>query len=112
MKKSGAPFLRRVHQYYGEDWLFIESITISVDGTIHKFMKDKIQRDNSSGDVWEWSDEAMTTDDYNMYKSIASSQKTILRFDGNKYYKDHVVTKTEKDGINQILDAYDKIISL
>ncbi len=93
-------------------WIFYNKVIFSVDGenTTKSFSRNEITRDNDT-EVWEIADFEPSTDDILLLKSIASSNETIIRFQGDEHYYDHVVTQNEKDAILDVLAAYDYLTS-
>jgi hypothetical protein len=104
---EGEPWLRLKIQYAGEDWLFIESYYINVDGETFQISPSygEIERDNDST-VWEWYDATPSSTDLYMLQKIANSKKTVMRIEGRQYYKDVTITQTQKNAIRNILTAY------
>ncbi|WP_223068090.1 DivIVA domain-containing protein [Paenibacillus caui] len=107
-KQEGSdPWIRFRIQYEGDDWLFINNYIFKVDGktyTVTPGLTD-VQRDNDVN-VWEWYDYGVTDSDIDMLRAIASSKKTVLRYEGDQYYKDRTITSAEKKAIQTALDAY------
>jgi len=94
-----------VVQYYGDEWLFIESFDIKVDG--NKFKKYAgFERDNYT-EVWEWCMIELDSSDLDMIRSIACSKETKVRLNGNQYYKDVKLTRTQKKALENVLLAYE-----
>ena len=63
-------------QYYADDWLFIEYMSFTIDGTPYKFFPSKVERDNDGGKIWEWTRTSLTTETYAIVSAIIDS---ILR---------------------------------
>jgi hypothetical protein len=109
VEDDGGSSLHAKFQYGGDDWLFIEGMTISVDGTTLPeitFPRGAVQRDNGGGSVWEWHDEAIEGAELKPFMAMAASKKVIIRFQGQQYYKDHVLTDAEKKEIIQMIAVY------
>lgn len=106
--KSDSTWLRLKYLYTGDSWIFFKSITVSVDGKRYDatFSYWDVERDNNTR-VWEWVDVSATNADIEMLKAIASSKETIVRFKGDQYYYDLVVSQSDKNGINDVLAAYE-----
>ena len=89
-------------------WIFFDHVIFSVDGenTTKYFNRSEIIRDNDT-EVWEIADFEPNASEIQLLKSIANSTETIIRFEGDEYYEDHIVTDKEKAAILDVLTAYD-----
>ncbi len=89
-------------------WIFFNTIIFSVDGenTTKYFSRSDILRDNDT-EVWETADFEPNATEIALLRSIANSNETIIRFQGDEYYYDHIVTAKEKTAILDVLTAYD-----
>lgn len=89
-------------------WIFFNHVIFSVDGenTTRSFSRDEIVRDNDT-EVWEIADFEPDNTEIQLLLSIADSTETIIRFEGDEYYEDHIVTDKEKEAIKDVLTAYD-----
>lgn len=110
-EKSGIPWLRFRIQYTADDWLFIESYIIKTDNGSHTITTKygEVEKDNDSGDIWEWYDVPLNNETYNIIKDVINSQTVKLRYNGKQYYKDRTITATERQGLKNILDAYEAL---
>ena len=105
--KGYTPTLRLKIQYFGEDWLFIESYFFNVDGktkSINPGYGD-IETDNDS-QVWEWFDTEPNNGEVELIKSIIKSKKAVMRLEGSKYYKDVTISATQKKAFQRVLTVY------
>lgn len=110
-KEDGAaskPWLRFKVFYYGDDWLFIEKYIFNIDGANYNFVPAEVERDNYTT-VWEWSDTPMNSYTYSIVRGIADSKVSKVRFEGDKYYKDHEISMKEKNAIANVLKAYESL---
>ena len=110
LKTGEFESLRIKAHYTGDKWLFWKKLTVNVDGEntyIYPPNYSDVKRDNARGDVWETYDFRATDSDIELLRKIAKSKKTIVRFEGDQYYKDVEVTAADKQGIKQMLTAYD-----
>lgn len=98
--------LRFVIRYYSSDWLFIDNYTINADGKIFNYSVNKIERDNTGGYIWEWSDELVKKSNIKMLESIAEAQTAKIKFNGNQYYDTYEITDKEKTQIKQTIKLY------
>lgn len=111
--------------YMSDDWLFIKSFEVNVDGNIIFNSSDytnglKFDRDNSDGYIYETYQHIVaksydsTVDEVwlSMLREIANSQKSTIRFYGTQYYDDFVVSEKDKQSIKNILDVWDLLVEL
>lgn len=107
-RDNGETWLRVILNYTNDQWIFWEKATFSVDGenTYKSFSRNELIRDNDT-EVWEYADFSPDASDILLLKSIANSTETIIRFQGDNYHYDHVVTSNEKTAIMDVLTAYD-----
>lgn len=108
-KKYSDPWLRLRIRYAGEDWLFIERYTFKADGATYTIEADyfDVKRDNSGGQVWEWYDCPVEEKELGLVRAIIASEKTILRYEGDTYHKDRIITSTEKKALENVLNLYE-----
>ncbi len=109
-QKDMLPSLRLKLQYAGDDWLFIYEYILKADDktfSIYATDTDKVKRDAVNGGVYEYLDIPIESyDQYHMIKTIISSQKTIVRYQGKQHIFDKTLTKQEKQALQNVLDAY------
>lgn len=111
--------------YMSDDWLFIKSFEVNVDGNIIFNSSDytnglKFDRDNSDGYIYETYQHIVaysydsTVDEawLSILREIANSQKSTIRFHGTQYYDDFVVSEKDKQSIKDILDTWDLLVEL
>ena len=104
--------LRFVMQYFADDWLFVEKAWSKADGAtvelpaIKKFSG--WERDNGSGDIWEWSDAALTSPlEISQVRTLANSKSVTVRFEGKQYYKDKKITEKQLSAMREVMAAYE-----
>lgn len=110
--KESQPNLRFTIQYVSEDWLFVESYIINVDGikyNISEIKYGEIKTDHGSGKIWEWLDISANRTEISIMKAIASGKDVRIRYIGKQYYKDRTVTNNEKKAMKNILNAYEAL---
>lgn len=104
-KDSAATYPLRLRlQYYGDDWLFVRSVTVKADDKVYELGKLDFERDNSSGSVWEWSDEPVT--DHEMLKHWMTAKRVVVRFNGDKYYKDFTLPTEQQTQLREVSQAW------
>ncbi|MHB1081984.1 MAG: zinc ribbon domain-containing protein [Prosthecobacter sp.] len=108
-KKEGSLWLRMKITYTADDWLFIKNFTFNIDGTSYSlpisYFRDR-KSDNSGGKIWEWVDLMVDAESFALLNKVSRSSRTILRYEGQQYYSDRVVSSSEKLIIQQILTAF------
>lgn len=104
-------WLRLVCNYTSDDWVFFKKITFAVDDQrfYETFKYSEVTRDNAAGDVWEYVDLDVGKSEIEMLWAIANSTETIIRFEGDDYYRDFTVTAKDKDSIRQMLTIYESL---
>jgi hypothetical protein len=107
-KQGNSVWLRFVCNYTDNDWVFFKKITFACDDQrFYKiFSYYDIVRDNGGGDVWEYIDMDVNATEIKILEAIASSEKTIIRFEGDNYYSDFTVSTKDKEAIRFTLDLY------
>ncbi|MDD2656170.1 MAG: hypothetical protein PHQ18_01210 [Patescibacteria group bacterium] len=95
-------------QYSGNDWLFINSYIIKTDDQTFTLYPDEVKRDNSTY-VWEWSTFIDSDTFLPIVKAIITSKETKIRYQGSQYYHDRVISNTEKQALQNVLDAFDAL---
>jgi hypothetical protein len=92
-------------------WLFIEEYIFNVDGKRYSFKPaySDIKRDNTADTMWEIIGASLTNNQelQGIVNAIINSTKATLRVSGKKYYSDRDITSVEKQGMKNILAAYD-----
>lgn len=92
--------------YSASNWLFIESMTISVDGKLYNFDTLKFDREVKSGGITETSLLTLGAPEIEMIKNIIKSKNSFVRFNGKKYYNEVEITKEAKQQMLEILKVY------
>ncbi len=111
LRDSGEKWLRLRLQYYGDDWIFWDTATIKADGVQFVINADyfEVERDNSGGAVWEWYDISPGTYELEMISAVVQSKKTVIRFEGDTYRADRVISSAQKQAFRNVLAAYNGI---
>ncbi|MFN3973515.1 MAG: hypothetical protein ACK4L4_19575 [Gemmobacter sp.] len=87
-------------------WLFVESAQINVDGDIVRLPPSQWMRDNDT-EIWEWTGYTNHPDMIDLARRIADSKRSVVRFNGQQFYDDHVISSTEKTVIRDMLLAWE-----
>lgn len=107
-KQGNQVWLRWICNYTDDDWVFFKKITFAVDD--QRFYKTfsyyEVVRDNDGGEVWEYVDMEVGAAELEILEAIAGSSKTVIRFEGDDYYRDFTVKQKDKDAIRFLLDVY------
>lgn len=103
---SGTVSLRLKVVYTGDNWLFLSGVIFDIDGqnNLLSYAQGDYYRDNAWGDVWEVIDKEANETDKNLLRSVANSEKTIIRFQGSLYHYDMTVSQAEKKTIQDTLE--------
>ena len=95
-------------QYRGNDWLFINYYIIKADDQTFTLFPDDVSSDNYSY-VWEWSTFTNDKDFMPIVKAVIASKEAKIRYQGNQYYHDRVITNTEKQALQNVLEALEAL---
>ena len=110
-EQSGNYWLRCKVDYAANDWVFFTQIVINIDGvkrdTINFDYGDVTRDTNVGAKLCEVADFAPDNNQIQLLTDIANSQKTIIRFQGSDYYYDFTVPDKDKQGIKDVLAAYE-----
>lgn len=103
--------LRFVIQYFAEDWLFVNRAWAKVDGTnINLPQKSGTfgwERDNSGGNIWEWSDKDIRDSEMPSIKKFAEGKSVTIRFEGRQYYNDKDITPAQLKAMRDVIAIYE-----
>jgi hypothetical protein len=87
-------------------WLFVESAQINVDGEIEQLPPANWLRDNDT-EIWEWAGYSNRPEMIDLARRISESERAVIRFFGQQFHDDHVISTTEKSVIRDILLAWE-----
>jgi hypothetical protein len=109
---GAAPFLRFVIYFTSDDWLFIQDYLLKVDDRQFTFQpksygEGAVERDNGSGEIWEWWDVAAEGESLAALQALAVGKKATLRYDGRQYRRDRSVGGEEMAAARRTLAAFD-----
>lgn len=109
--EGGDPYLRFRARYSDDDWLFVTSASVNIDGSVSDlgFSSSDWERDNGSGDIWEWADVVPSEYQLGLIKEIINSRSSVVRYFGDKYRDDRTVTAAQKRGFQNVLNAYEAL---
>lgn len=101
--------LRLVMRYKADDWLFVENAWAKADGVrVELPQVRRWERDNGSGDIWEWSDEPVRDSaSIAALRVLANAKSATVRFNGNKYYGDRTLTVAQLKSLREVIAAYE-----
>lgn len=100
---SSYPIRLRV-QYYADDWLFVQSLTVKADDKTYELRNLDFKRDNSSGSIWEWVDVPVT--DHAMLSQWLSAKRVVIRFHGRQYYSDLTLPQSQQLQMREVYSAW------
>jgi hypothetical protein len=96
---------RLVIQYAGDEWLFIKKYDFLIDGKPYSLLPTNVERDNSET-VWEWTDEAIGFADADLIEALAGAKTVKVRFEGQQYYKEKIISPSQIKSIKNMLGLY------
>lgn len=107
---NNSPWLVSRVWYTGDSWVFWTKLTIMVDG--HRYYRtynrSNITRDNGGGNVWEYLEVIdPSAEDVELFRQIANSKETIIRFEGDGKWFDYTVCNEDKQGIKDVLALFE-----
>jgi len=103
---AGTPTLRLKIQYVADEWLFIRKFTIKADDKTFTLSGEGIERDNGSGNIWEWYNKPVGPSERKLLDAIGSADSVTLRYEGDQYVKDRVLSDEEIARVRHVLLAY------
>lgn len=108
---SGTINPRLEIRYVADDWLFIRNFVIKTDDRTFAISMGHfdVERDNGSGEIWEWIDIPAEAREMEILRAIAESEKAVIRHEGSQYYKDRTITSREKQAIRDMLSVYESL---
>lgn len=98
--------------YEGDDWLFVDSMTIKTDTQKYDLFWSLDNRDNDGGRVWEWLSLKNKEINIEMLEDMMNSSSTTIRLRGSQYYDDRELTYNEKEALKQIIPIYNLYLEL
>lgn len=104
-EQGNSTGLRFKVQYFADDWLFIEKLTFLLDGEKVEYAPGEWERDNDS-DIWEYNDSPVDKYSFQLIKKIVESKEAKVRFVGQQYYKDKIITSNQKAAMRRVLEIY------
>jgi len=108
--EGGDPYLRFKVRYSDDDWLFVESASINIDGDVRDLdVGSDWDRDNGSGDIWEWVDVNATESHLSLVRDVINSKSAVIRYFGSQYRDDRTITSAQKRALQNVLDAYEAL---
>lgn len=111
-RANSSPWLQLRFMMKDSDWHFFERIILDVDGTKYNFNPgySEVNRDNGSGDIWEWYDREPSQADILMIGKIIDSKRTRVRYvNDDNFYVERTITSAQKAGLKNVLLAYEAL---
>ncbi len=110
LDKKGNTLSRIQFWYQGSEWLFAKSVKLAMDDVRWETPRLSFNRDNTARSIWEWSFISLNDVPLNVIDKIVTSEKVIVRFNGQQYYDDKWMSKYHQElfkkglEISRILD--------
>lgn len=98
--------------YYGDSWIFFDSAYLSYEGNTYKipFNEYEDKKSDSDTETWEWITVVVNNDLLQFLQKAIKSDNIKMRLSG-KYTKTRDLSKNEKQGLKDVLLAYDVLIN-
>ncbi|TWP27070.1 hypothetical protein ETU09_08090 [Apibacter muscae] len=106
VENDSVYYLRMKFQYESDDWLFINKIYLNVNGKNVWSGEANFDRDNSGGRIWEWADLKIESSFIPALVLLSEAKTVKIRYEGDKYHDDRVLTDKEKKIISNTLNTY------
>jgi hypothetical protein len=94
--------------YNADSWLWVNRVSVLVDGTSYQFTRGDFIRDNNNT-IWEWRSEKPSPHQLFVLNKIAEGQTATLRFYGDEFYSDRKLSRKHKTAISEVLALYDAL---
>lgn len=105
---KGRKSLELFVNYTSRDgWLFVENAQLNVDGSTSRLPVSRWFRDNDT-EIWEYGS-VRGSQAIEIARKIANSDRTVVRFNGQQFYDDFVVSNTDKKVMREMLALWDVI---
>lgn len=88
-------------------WLFVQSASINIDGQTRRLPVPRWFRDNDT-EIWEFGS-IIGSDAFSIAREIAGADRVVIRFTGQQFYDDYVVTDTDKRVLREMLAMWEVI---
>lgn len=111
---AGPPVLRLVYNYTGTDWIFFSSATVTADEKTYQrpFNYFQVNRETVFGaKLSEQLDTPADTEDVEMLRRIARSNRAVIRLKGDRFHRDIPLSSFDKQAIGDILALYELLSS-
>ena len=108
IREGGEPWLCFRVNCYGRSFRFIDSYFVVADGkrfdTVYEDFDTEVEY---GGSVREWARVIARSNLMPMIRAIVSADKATIRFKGDKYNIDHIISQREKDAMRDVLMAFE-----
>jgi hypothetical protein len=95
--------------YSADSWLFVKSINIVIDDVQIPSKNMEFKREHHDGIIWEINDMLIENEAMGLIDAISKSKKTVVRFYGDNYKHDHIVTQKEKQSMKDTIEAFNAL---
>lgn len=90
-----------------DGWLFVQNASINIDGETARLPISQWFRDNDT-EIWEFGSVRGDTS-LALARRIAAAERVVIRFNGQQFYDDYVVSETDRRVIREMLAMWDLI---
>lgn len=109
-----TPFMRLKLSCVTTDVLGMDMIVLYCDGNTMELPIDYFKErnfDNNGRVCWEWVDISIKENYISFIEKMSKGSDVRIRFKGHKFSKDHNVTKTEKQALEQVILGYNNFFN-
>lgn len=100
-----ASNLRLKIQYASDDWLFIEHYIFNIDGENVTVFPSNVERDHSSGDIYEWADISYGTNT-GLFHKLKEAKVVKIKFSGKQYYDTKTLSNSQIKALKETFQYY------
>lgn len=90
-----------------DSWLFVKNAQVNIDGEVKGIPVSRWFRDNDT-EIWEWGS-VVGEPGVKLAREIADSDRAVVRFNGQQFYDDFVVSERDKKIMREMLAMWEII---
>lgn len=87
----------------------LNNYQFNIDNQLYSYVPAKVEQDRDRKTNWEWSDDPLNRELYNLIVKIIYSNNTVINFNSGGKVKKRVVTHSEKEAFKNVFSAYKEL---